>query len=200
MIMDVKRSLRLLEIQVAQLRKMITEQKKIDEVLASPYDYTTRISGDAIVSEFSSMSGRYVYKMHLNPTYVNDDIVVVGDIEFADDEGKLKITGKGDAFRIFATVLTITKEVANNEQLIARIIRNMTEKGAEIPKYVGLLLFAADLREPSRFKLYQRLAKNAQGYSLVKIQKGAFVLASDKMPIEKREKAVKTLGRIGSKW
>lgn len=70
---------------------------------------------------------------------------VVHDLQFArkvDGQYTAKKTGTGDEVRVFATVIDIVRDFVKNHHVIA-------------------LTFAAADKEPSRVKLYNRMAKNA---------------------------------------
>jgi hypothetical protein len=73
----------------------------------------------------------------------------VADVGFADQTDKdnptIGVTGKGDAFRVFATVGAIVKEYVNSVK----------------PEFLS---FNGKTQDPGRIKLYDMIAKNVKKY------------------------------------
>ncbi len=75
-------------------------------------------------------------------------------LTFETEQGEMAMTGKGDAFKVFATVLDIVKK---NKHIKSRPLE-----------------FEAAKSEPSRVRLYHRMAKQLQkvlGFDTLKIDK-----------------------------
>ena len=112
--------------------------KEIFEVFDNPYKWTgknSKFSFDADGQRVDVEWDRDYTWEPLNTHYVN--------LEFWVD-GQQDITGKGDAFRIFATVLDIIKQ-------------NKSE--FEITNSTGFITFFASSESRGRVKMYKRLSK-----------------------------------------
>jgi hypothetical protein len=183
---DTKKHLRLLEAQISQLKKKIAEQRRINEVLASPYKFIIRTVDRYIKAKFSAAAADYTYHMMLQHVIVNGELVIVGNIVFTDENDGITLTGKGDAFKVLATVLEITKQAVRDRQAINRYRHNKVDEEVEnIPDHIEVLTFSADVDEPSRVRLYEKLARSTPGYTLVRVEDGDFIVVSNKMPQEK---------------
>lgn len=189
--------------QIARLEESIRSlRKQINEVLASPYPFTLRplrIHPDGegeIYAEFEAFSNKYIYGITLTTGILPDKTAaVMGDVVFADESGEITVTGKGDAFRVMATVIEITKQIVNDSALMKRYIEATSPKGAAKPPFtIDILTFSA--HEPSRRKLYERVARTVPGYTIVKKQEGYFTLLSDKIPAEKKELLKDLIGNL----
>lgn len=195
--MNKLRQLRYLEEEVKNLRGMI------NEILTSPYSYDIdEIDwgqwGAEISASFTSASIGYNYTMVVSYTTVDDDVVLIGAIEFADEDDELKLTGKGDAFRVMATVIDISRDIVTHKNIINKfvdsVVKSNERKDYDTPQSIEILTFSASMAEPSRVRLYERIAKSIPGYRLVSKRDGLFFLLSDKMPAEKQENLIRQEG------
>ena len=117
------------------------------EAFTSPYDWW--ISGkdaDGVNAEFATGDGRNIEV--LASKYTGNDSVA--ELEFSDAE-QYGVTGQGDAFRIFSTIVSIAKAMLAN-------------------KRYGIKVLTFSASEPSRRKLYARMLKRlAKPYSVARI-------------------------------
>lgn len=192
--MEQKRKISVLE------RKINSLKRQINEVLASPYPFTmkplkiTSYGEGLIQAEFEASSSTYLYIISLKAATISDgDVAVIGNIDFADEEGSVTITGKGDAFRVMATIVEITKQIVNDQGMIKKFLESTPAAEAAKPPYiVDILTFTAF--EQSRRKLYERIARTVPGYTVVKKEGVDFTLLSDKIPAEKKQVLKDLLG------
>ena len=117
----------------------------VTEVADQPYRFISPVStANAQKSMFQTNSGT---KMQVN--IIVDQANSVADVGFYDSTDKdnptIAMTGKGDAFRIFATVGAIVK------QFVAK-------------RKPPFLSFAGKTSDPGRIKLYDMIAKNIGRY------------------------------------
>ena len=127
------------------------------EVFNSPYKFTKQESnekthrymfelddGTEVKVNFARSPREDKWQMDFNRN-------ISGDYDnYFDDGDEFALTGEGDAFRLFATILEILRDFVNRVR----------------PHIVH---FSADDREPSRIKLYDRMIKrftNKMGYRL----------------------------------
>jgi hypothetical protein len=174
-------------------------QEILCEVLASPYPYSIRqAKGNVITATFETPAGLgYRYFMTLTPKLFKDGTVAVeGDVRFSDEGGRTGVTGEGDAFRIMATVLDITKKLASKTLMVwdflsdeygEDFLRTIEDRDGQIPRKVEILEFSADPEEPSRVRLYRRLAKSIPGYSVFESGVGDFTLIANNILDKKQE-------------
>lgn len=170
----------------------------LNEVLASPYPYKIRQPDEEVLSaSFETLAGvGYRYIMILSAQFFDDGSVAVkGDVRFSDEKGRIKLTGEGDAFKIMATVLEITRKLANNSAVIWQFLVNeidedtfddMEEQGL-IPKKIEILEFQAASEEPSRVRLYRRITKSVPGYNVFEPKTGEFFLIANTIMNKKQE-------------
>lgn len=122
-----------------------TESAGINEVADQPYRYMlTKKTDSGNWYMFETDNGiRMVVSATLDPL---PNGTFSTEIAFSEYDAKnMDITGKGDAFRIFATVGTIVKEFLRSGK-----------PNAEITE----IYFTGKTNEPSRIKLYDMIAKN----------------------------------------
>jgi hypothetical protein len=189
-----KTRIQILEKQIKDIRH------QINEVLASPYPFTVKplkinaYGEGEIHATFETFSSEYLYVMSLKAATIGDDMVtVIGNVDFADDEGSVTITGKGDAFRVMATVVEITKQVVNDQSTVKRFLESTPHADiAESPYIVDMLTFTAF--EQSRRRLYERIARTVPGYTIVKKEGVDYTLLADKVPAEKKRVLKDLLG------
>ncbi len=112
------------------------------------------------VSDLNKYQDTYGFLTDNNIYYVVS--IVKGEehniLTFETEQGDMALTGKGDAFRVFATVLDIIKQ---NKHIKSRPLE-----------------FGASTREPSRVRLYIRMAKLLKkelGFKKLTIDKGVTV-------------------------
>jgi hypothetical protein len=116
----------------------------IKEVADKPYRY--------MLAKRTPAASQYIFMTDADTKYMVDatketlsDGTVRLEIGFADvtkrDEPSIDITGKGDAFRIFATVAAIAREYI-----------------AQSKTPIGELIFKGKTKDPTRIKLYDRIA------------------------------------------
>ena len=120
-------------------------KKKINEVADQPYRFMlTKKTYSGNWYMFETENGvRMVVSATLDPL---PNGTFSTEIAFSEHNAKsMDLTGKGDAFRIFATVGAIVKEFLRSGKPNARI----TE-----------IYFTGKTKEPSRIKLYDMIAKN----------------------------------------
>ena len=92
------------------------------------------------------------------PDTAQGDYLPYTSLSFETEHGEMHLTGTGDAFRIFATVLAIIK------------------KEKKRIKSHGSFRFASDSDEASRMKLYRIMAKKLKkllGYKKLETKKGS---------------------------
>lgn len=173
---------------------------RLNEVLASPYPYELRMVdvGHDLIAEatFESEGGLYTYHMVLYTLRFKDgDLAIQGNIIFTDEDEDITLTGRGDAFRVMATVLAITRKIGNNKSVINQYLKkhlgnedfqNLESEG-KIPDKVGVLKFSADEDEPSRVRLYRRITKSLSGYNVFEPKVGVFYLIVDTLLNKKQE-------------
>lgn len=124
------------------------------ESLDSPYNYNLSFNkvqengksmyvGIQKVSFITSLGKKY--------TWVADETVFRGswNIEFYDENERMDITGGGDAFKIFSTIVDITNKFIQND-----------DNGQ-----IKMLIFSS--KEPKRTKLYTNRLKHIKGFELL---------------------------------
>ena len=119
----------------------------IDEVADQPYRYMlTKKLPDARQYMFQTDSGT---KFQVFFSLLDSGTETIADVGFADQTDKdnptIGVTGKGDAFRVFATVGAIVKEYVNSVK----------------PDFLS---FNGKTQDPGRIKLYDMIAKNITRY------------------------------------
>ena len=119
----------------------------IDEVADQPYRYMlTKKLPDARQYMFQTDSGT---KFQVFFSLLDSGTEKIADVGFADQTDKdnptIGVTGKGDAFRVFATVGAIVKEYVNSVK----------------PDFLS---FNGKTQDPGRIKLYDMIAKNITRY------------------------------------
>ena len=123
------------------------EDGELDEVANQPYRYMlTKKLPDARQYIFQTDSGT---KFQVFFSLLDTGSEKVADVGFADQTDKdnptIGVTGKGDAFRVFATVGAIVKEYVNSVK----------------PDFLS---FNGKTQDPGRIKLYDMIAKNVKKY------------------------------------
>lgn len=191
---------------IQHLQERINNLKsKINEVLSSPYPFTidtvdVGIYEAEVSASFTSAGSEYMYTMLLEPMILGKDIVLVGEVIFADEDNEVKLTGKGDAFRVMATVIEITRKLLTDQSIVGRYTKALSHDFSEskIPSSIEAVKFSADPSEISRLKLYERIAKNLPGFTLItKTYDGDFFLLSNKTPTRKKQKVKNEIERHG---
>lgn len=194
--------------QLERIKILESKIQQLKEVLTRPYPY--RILGHQIfvqrarvVAEFESAGSDYKYYMDLYPLelYAIPDVGVsiAGVVVFEDIVDRtIRVTGKGDAFKVLATVIEITKELVTNTNLIQDVIERIV--GARIPEKekdkvtaVEALVFEASAEEPSRVRLYDRIVRNTPGYTLVQKVDEAYILIKNGLDNDRQRKILKAI-------
>ena len=121
------------------------QESQLDEVADQPYRFISPVStAVAQKSQFQTDSG---VKMQVN--IIVDQSSGTADVGFYDatdkDNPTIGMTGKGDAFRVFATVGAIVKQFVDRRR----------------PPFLS---FAGKTTDPGRIKLYDMIAKNIGRY------------------------------------
>lgn len=121
------------------------KESQLDEVADQPYRFISPVStAVAQKSQFQTDSG---VKMQVN--IIVDQSSGTADVGFYDatdkDNPTIGMTGKGDAFRVFATVGAIVKQFVDRRR----------------PPFLS---FAGKTTDPGRIKLYDMIAKNIGRY------------------------------------
>lgn len=167
-------------------------RKQINEVLASPYPFKLNrpeesFSGYEVVAEFASAAANYFYNMEIYPVEVEDDEpAIVAEISFVDEQGSFNVTGKGDAFRVMATVLEITKKILNDDLTVATIIDDILP-GTDREPYIDVITFTSITSEHSRMKLYKRIAQSTPGFTYMGGREGSFYIVNNKIEPERKQ-------------
>ena len=122
-------------------------ESTLDEVADQPYRYMlTKKLPDARQYMFQTDSGT---KFQVFFSLLDSGTEKIADVGFADQTDKdnptIGVTGKGDAFRVFATVGAIVKEYVNSVK----------------PDFLS---FNGKTQDPGRIKLYDMIAKNITRY------------------------------------
>ena len=120
-------------------------KESINEVADQPYKtFSKGESMGAFKAKFIAKGS--LIQVNITPYTRDKKIVDVGFFDATDDKNPtIDMTGKGDAFRIFATVGAIVKDyVAKNDP--------------------DVLTFSGKTRDPSRIRLYDLIAKNIGKY------------------------------------
>lgn len=124
--------------------------KLLQELANTSYSFTAReISGDNLEYRFKNSNSEFIviFTYHKNSMDVifsekdyNEKVLKL------DNKWKDGITGTGDAFRVFSTVIRIIKKALYNHDEI------------------NILHFESSGKEPSRGKLYLRFSKDVNKY------------------------------------
>lgn len=179
---------------------------KIFEVLDKPYShnidnikYAQGVRSNAtITANFDSEHSKFEYVMMISDVKIPGDIAIVGTITFQDavDE-TIRLTGKGEAFRVLATVHEITKHIVNDplilKDYVSKIYSNAPQEAKDKTRFVEVLTFSASRDEPSRVKLYERLAKRIRGFSIARQSQTEHILISDKTDLERKSEILDKL-------
>ena len=127
------------------VKRFEIKETSVNEVADQPYRYMLAKrtdTGNWYIFQTDS-GNRMVVSATLDP---EDDGTYSSEIAFGEhSSGSMELTGKGDAFRIFATVGAVVKEYLRTVKPYANITK---------------LKFSGKTKEPSRIKLYDTIAKN----------------------------------------
>ena len=114
----------------------------VNEVADQPYRFLqAKKTATSNVYIFMNDAGsRFVVEVEYSP---NSEMIEIGFADHSDKENPtIGLTGKGDAFRIFATVVAIVKEYMSKST-----------------KPVNQITFKGKVKDPSRIKLYDAIAR-----------------------------------------
>ncbi len=161
---------------------------KLNEVMDNPFNWkldSIRRDGELYTFEasFETDEGiEYEYNFNFDLSVAKDKLLLGGDIVFANEdvefEKSVDVTGDGNAFRVFATVLDITNTVfKKKDKLFSEIDEKYVKMDYSddvfdrfdlIDDYIGFIKFSAS--GGSKVKLYDKIIErffNKFGMNLV---------------------------------
>lgn len=157
--------------------------EQVNEVADQPYRFLqTKKTATSNVYIFMNDAGsRFAVEVEYSP---NSEMIEIGFADQTDKENpNIGLTGKGDAFRIFATVAAIVKEYMSKST-----------------KPVNQITFKGKVKDPSRIKLYDAIAKYLPrvltGFELM----GAGADGEEKQYFFKKTSITETLKKVKDKW
>lgn len=133
---------------------MNTFDNKIDNVLNEAFNKPLpyKFNGKSGRTTFESNDQLYTVIWQYIPDYdlESGDTADIYEITFVDSQGRVEVTGAGNAIRVFSTVISVIKDVLD------WINKNES--------HVNHVMYKSDVNQKSRVMLYKTLTKKLGSY------------------------------------